>query len=635
LRKIWELAAGLLANTDLGEGKIHEVTINCCSLKDIYHIIQVLRKDLDTMKLTKYLMKYWYAYLLAFICIVTAVALDMLSPQVTKRVIDDVIIGKDMQLLPKLLILIFIIGLGRCIFQYFKELIFDLVSSKLSLKIRKDLFNHIQSLSLSFFDKNNTGELMSRVKDDVDRIWNGMGFISMLIIEVIIHTCIVLYCMFSISPSLAIIPCIVLPVMGGLAILMENKLGKVYDAISEESAQLNLVAQENLSGVRTVKAFAREKYEINKFLSHNKKYYDLNMKQSKVFIKYYPYFQFVTKLLPLVAIIIGGLQVINGDLTLGSLGAFTEYSTNIVWPMEMLGWLSNEFAAAIASTKRIKKIFAQKPEITDPANPQVLNEVKGSIRFDKVSFSLDGKEILTDISFNLEAGKTLGIMGATGAGKSSIINLLQRFYDPTSGMIMLDGVNIKDLSLKQLRESISAVMQDVFLFSDTIDENIKMGKRHLIKHEEVVEAAEYAQARQFIEKLESDYETIIGERGVGLSGGQKQRISIARALAKKAPILVLDDSTSALDMETEHLIQKSLSSITSTKIIIAHRISAVRNADEIIILDDGKIAERGTHETLLQKKGYYYKTYMAQYGDYKELAKELNQANESEVASCL
>lgn len=587
------------------------------------------------MKLSRYILKYWYAYLLALICIITAVSLDMLSPQVTKRVIDDVIIDRDIELLPKLLLLIFIIGIGRFIFQYLKELIFDLISSKISVKIRKDLFVHIQSLSLSFFDKNNTGELMSRVKDDVDRIWAGSNYISMLIIEVTIHTGIALYYMYSISPRLALIPSIVLPIMGALAIFMENKLGKVYDAVSEESAQLNLVAQENLSGVRTVKAFAREKYEINKFLSHNKKYYELNMKQSKVFIKYYPYFQFVTKLLPLVTIVIGGLQVISGKMSLGSLAAFTEYSSNIVWPMEMLGWLSNEFAAAVASSKRIKKIYEQKPEITDPANPVVLDKVEGNIRFDKVYFNLDGKSILSDISFNLEAGKTIGIMGATGAGKSSIINLLQRFYDTSEGEIYLDGVNIKNLTLKQLRESISPVTQDVFLFSDTINENIKMGKKHLIKHDEVTQAAKYAQAHEFIDRMHEGYETIVGERGVGLSGGQKQRISIARALAKKAPVLVLDDSTSALDMETEHLIQKALADIASTKIIIAHRISAVRYADEIIILEDGRITERGTHESLLQQKGYYYKTFMAQYGDYKELQKEQKQLNKKEAEICL
>jgi ATP-binding cassette subfamily B protein len=567
-------------------------------------------------KISWYILKYWYAYAFAFLCIVIAVSLDMLSPQVTRRIIDDVIIEGKTDLLPKLLLLILLIGLGRCIFQYIKEMLFDLYSSKIATEMRRDLFQHLQSLSLSFFDKNNTGELMSRVKDDIDQIWKAVGFVSMLIIEVIIHTSIVLYCMYKLSPMLAVIPTIILPVMACLAIFMERKLGNIYEKISEENAALNTVAQENLSGVRTVKAFAREKFEIQKFLSHNKRYYDLNMKQSKVFAKYYPYFQFVTKLLPIFVIVIGGYQVIQDEITLGTLGAFTEYSMNIIWPMEMLGWLSNDFASAVASNRRIKKIYAEEPTIIEVENPVVLDEVKGSVTFQQVSFSLDDKNILSDINFDLSAGKTIGIMGATGTGKTSIINLLQRFYDVTEGEIKLDGVNIKNLTLHQLRKSISLVMQDVFLFSDTINENVKMGKKYQVRDDEVIKAATDSQASEFIERMDQQYETVVGERGVGLSGGQKQRISIARALAKKTPILVLDDSTSALDMKTEHQIQLALSQIEATKIIIAHRISAVKNADEILILDEGKIVERGTHETLMQKKGYYYDTYIAQYGEY-------------------
>jgi ATP-binding cassette subfamily B multidrug efflux pump len=586
-------------------------------------------------KISKYILKYWYAYVFSFLCIVIAVSLDMLSPQVTKRIIDNVIVGGDLGLLPRLLILILIIGVGRCIFQYVKEFIFDLVSSRISVNIRRDLFRHIQSLSLNYFDQTNTGELMSRVKDDVDKIWAAVGYVSMLILEVIVHTTIVLYCMFSLSPTLAILPTIILPLMACLAIFMEKKLGAVYEQISEENAKLNTVAQENLAGVRTVKAFAREKHEIMKFLSHNKRYYELNMQQSKVFIKLYPYFQFVTKLLPMLVIMIGGYMVIQNKITLGTLGAFAEYASNIVWPMEMLGWLSNDFASAIASTKRIRKIFAEKPMITDPVKPVILEEVKGHIQFNNVSFRLGDKQILSSISFDLPEGKTIGIMGATGTGKSSIINLLQRFYDVSEGEIRIDGVNIKDLSLNQVRKNISLVMQDVFLFSDTINENVKMGKRKSVCNEEVVLAAADAQAREFIERMEDQYETVVGERGVGLSGGQKQRISIARALAKKNPILVLDDSTSALDMETELLIQRSLTQINATKLIIAHRISAVRNADEIIILEDGKIVERGTHDTLLQNRGYYYKTYMAQYGDYLS-TRESSEAicEERKVAIC-
>lgn len=568
-------------------------------------------------KISKYIVKYWYLYLFAIVCMILQVSLDMLTPQITKRIIDDVIGNGNLAILSKLLFTIFVIGLGRCIFGYLKEFTFDRVSSKIASKLRKHLFNHIQSLSVSFFDKTNTGELMSRVKDDVDKIWNSLGFVGMLIIEVVIHTSIVLYCMFHLSVKLLLVPVIAMPLVALLAVLMEKKLDKVYEDISEENAILNTVAQENLAGVRTVKAFAREKFEIQKFLSHNNRYYELNMRQSKALIKYQPLFQMITKLLPIITIIYGGFLVIEGEITLGTLGAFTEYSMNIVWPMEMLGWLTNEFASALASRKKIKKIYEEKPSIIEKENPVTLERVKGNISFNHVSLTLDNKEILKDISFQLKEGHTIGIMGATGTGKSSIINLLQRFYDVTSGSITLDGVDIRNISFDNLRKNISLVMQDVFLFSDTINENVKFGKRESMKQDTILKALSDAQAKDFIEKMEDQYETMIGERGVGLSGGQKQRISIARAFAKKAPILVLDDSTSALDMETEHLIQETLNTFTkTTKIIIAHRISAVRNANEIIFLENGRIAERGTHYELLNKKGLYYQTYIAQYGEY-------------------
>ena len=306
-------------------------------------------------------------------------------------------------------------------------------------------------------------------------------------------------------------------------------------------------------------------------------------------------------------------------MNIGDLVAYVEYSRNCTWPMEMLGWLTNDVSSAIASNKKIKKICANTSNISESRNPVRLDEVKGKISFEHVDFELDGQVILKDIDFTVEAGKTLGIMGATGSGKSTIVNLLERFYDPSEGTVRLDDVDVKDLSFEQVRSSNAVVMQDVFLFSDTIEENINMGRSKDMKLEEVQKAAAFAQAQDFIEDMEQKYETVIGERGVGLSGGQKQRISIARALSKEAPILVLDDSTSALDMETEHEIQKTLNELKgTTKVIIAHRISAVRHADEIIYLEDGKIAERGTHEQLLAMRGLYYKTYMAQYGSVLE-----------------
>lgn len=568
-------------------------------------------------KISSYIYEHRYRYLLAIVSMIIAVTLDLMSPQFTRHIIDDVIVGGQMSKLKYLLLGIFAIGVGRCIFQYIKEYTFDCLGSDIASSMRKDLFIHTQNLSEDFFDRTDTGELMSRIKDDIDKIWDGLSYVSMLLIEVVIHTTIVLFCMYKTNARLAIIPTIAMVFCGCIAIIMERKLGAVYEEISEENAELNTVAEENLAGVRTVKAFAREKYEIKKFLSHNNRYYELNMKQSKVFVKYYPYFSVVTKILPLLTLLVGGKFAIDGNLSLGSLGAMVEYSNNIVWPMEMLGWLTNSFSSAIASNRKIKKIYKEKPTIKEIDNPFILDKVEGNITFEHVSYAKEDRQpILEDVSFNLEAGKTLGIMGETGSGKTTIINLLSRFYDVTDGCIKIDGVDVRELTLKQLRESIAVVMQDVFLFSDTISENIKLGMKNEIGAKEVRKASKNAQVSEFAERMEQQYDTVIGERGVGLSGGQKQRISIARAFAKHKPILVLDDSTSALDMETEQQIQKVLEQFKGmTKIIIAHRISAVRNADEIIVLEEGKVKERGIHEELMNRHGLYYETYLSQYGD--------------------
>lgn len=566
--------------------------------------------------LWKYAKQYGILYVIAITAMIISILLDAASPQITKHIIDDVIVGGKLKLLMRLLLGFLGIGLGRAVFQYIKEFIFDYSASGVGNKLRKTLFDHIQTLSMGFFDSHNTGELMARVKDDVDRIWNALGVVGMLIIECTIHTIIIMTCMFRLSPVLTVIPLVVMPIIAWYGLRMEKGLGNVYDKISEQTAELNTVAQENLAGVRTVKAFAREAHEIKRFGRHNQRYYDLNMDQAKLLVKYQPNVSFLSKVMLMAIVVAGGILVIKKQVTIGTLGAFLEYANNIIWPMEMVGWLSNDLAAAMASNKKVKRIMAEKPDIEEPKDPITPERIEGELQFKHVNFDLYGSRILTDIDFTIKRGQTLGIMGVTGSGKSSIANLAQRFYDVTHGEILLDGIDIRRLPLALLRSQISVVMQDVFLFSDTITDNIKTGDRDGAQWEGVEAASVCAQAHDFILKLEEQYDTVIGERGVGLSGGQKQRISIARAIAKETPLLILDDSTSALDMETEKEIERRLKEQkNSSKLIIAHRVSAVRNADEILILADGKIIERGTHEELLAKKGQYYKTYQVQYGE--------------------
>lgn len=598
------------------------------------------KKEGDKMKnIWRYAKRYWPLYVVAILSMVVSILLDAAAPQITRRIIDDVIVGGQLGLLMRLLMGLLGIGLGRAVFQYGKEFIFDYAASGIGSRLRKDLFDHIQTLSVGYFDSHNTGELMARVKDDVDRIWNACGFVGMLILECFIHTVIMVSCMFTISPVLTMAPLFVMALIVVCAVRMEKGLGLVYEQISEETARMNTVAQENLAGVRTVKAFAREPYEKQKFEGHNKQFYELNMEQARLIARYQPNISFLSKVLLMTVIVAGGILVIRGRMTIGQLGAFSEYASNIIWPMEMVGWLSNDLAAALASEKKIRAIFAKEPEIrvmgADPETgtgekvgergtaagdgamrPQDGFKIRGHIRFDQVDLELHGQKVLKGISFDLPAGKTLGIMGMTGSGKTSIVNLIQRFYDVSAGTIKIDGRKICQIPLPALRSQIAVVLQDVFLFSDSIAENIKMGKKGSVSQASVEKAAVRAGAHGFIMALDQRYDTVIGERGTGLSGGQKQRISIARAIAKESPILILDDSTSALDMETEKEIERQLAELKrSTKIIIGHRISSVRHADEILILENGRIVERGTHEELMAKKGRYHQTYVVQYGE--------------------
>jgi len=567
--------------------------------------------------LKKYLLKNWWRYLIGGINLLGSTAIDILVPFITMSIVDDVIIGRDMMIFKRDMILLASAAGGRAICQYVKEYLCDMAGCNVAEAMRKDLMKHLSGLSKSFFDRNNTGELMARVKDDTGSVWDLTGFVGMLMTEATCYFFGVIVCMVKLNWKLSIIPIAFMPYLAYKVLKLNKQLGKTYGEISDANSVLTRVAEENISGVRTVKAFSTEAYELSKFDEKNKAYCDLNIEQAKLMAKEEPVIQAVPRIMQVIVIAVGGYAAIKGNITYGVLVAFMQYSACIVWPIENLGWMLALISQGVAGYKKIKKIMDEKPEISESENAELLDNT-GELRFDHVSFNVNNHDILSDVSFTLAKGKTLGIMGATGAGKSTIVNLIERFYDTTDGSVMIDGIDIKQMPLNRVRGFSSVVTQDVFLFSDTIKDNVRLGQKKSIGEAEIKSAIKKAHADEFVEKITDQYDTVIGERGIGLSGGQKQRLSIARALARPADVLILDDSTSALDMETEADIQKELSRKTDTsKIIIGHRISSVKDADEIIVLDKGRVAERGSHAELIAKKGLYFETYEAQYGDYR------------------
>ena len=573
-------------------------------------------------RLKKYIKNNLYFFLSAILCAIVALSFDMFNPRIIREIIDEVILNKNFNPFPQLLLFLFLISVLRVILGYFKEYLMDLGGSRLAYELRKDLFDHLQSLHFSFFDGINTGELMSRVKEDIDNVWFTFGFGLVFFIEQLFYFIIAGIILFSIDWKLTLMILPVIPFIGYTAYKLERKSDEIYEEISDQGVRMNITAREDIAGIRVVKSFGREKYEIEKFFKENKRNYELNIRQAHIFAKYFPWMDFFTNFSIALAITVGGLLVIGGNMSIGTLVAYSGYVSMIVWPVRLGGWLVNMLAQCVASLKKLERLFkeqSEKPYI----EPKIeVKEIRGEVTFRNVSFKYKDEYILKNISFQINPGETLAIMGLTGSGKTSLINLLGRFYEPWEGEILIDGMDIRRIDLKTLRENLSYVPQDVFLFSDTVLENIKLGKE--ISKEKILQALKDTRSYHFVINLPEELNTIIGERGLGLSGGQKQRLTIARALVRPAKILILDDATSFLDMETELYIQKSLEKYKGiTKIIIAHRISAVKNADEILVIERGEIIERGTHEQLLKKKGRYYEIYQEQYGKYVFMEEEL------------
>lgn len=575
-------------------------------------------------RILKYVSKYKGTVIIGTMCMLIVIGVDLFLPYLQQIFIDSGLMKGNQNVIVSVLVWIGIITIIKAMLGYGKEFLYDVLSSWVHQDIKNDLFAHIQTLEFEYFDNMNTGELMSRIGEDSENIWQTIGYGMRLFIENIIYFVISTIILFVLNYKLALACFIVMIPIGFIGIKLENKFGETYSKISDQTAEINTIAQEDIAGIKLVKAFSREKYEINKFLKMNKVYYDLNMEQAKIIGDYFPPIEFLTNIALVIMIVLGGFLVMDGEVSIGILVAFNGYIWNLIWPMRMLGELTDLLSRTVSSANKIFAIMDKDPSIKTKENFKDVKNIKGNIKFEGVNFRYDDKLVLKNINLDIEAGSTVAIMGATGAGKSSLINLIGRYYDTCKGSIKIDGIDIKEYNLEFLRKNMAIVPQETFLFSETILNNIKFSNENA-SFEEIKEASKLACANEFIEGLELGYNTEIGERGIGLSGGQKQRIAIARSLVRKAKILILDDSTSALDMETEHELLKNLSNRKheSTTFIIAHRISAVKNADLIIYLEDGQIKESGTHDELLKKKGRYYDIYNDQFRDFNLLEEEV------------
>ncbi|MDD6102348.1 MAG: ABC transporter ATP-binding protein [Clostridiales bacterium] len=570
---------------------------------------------------------YRCLYVLGIIGAITYNVMQLIVPVVTQKIIDLFMTGENASanLVNKrdvfflLIAAMIILTLIRTMIVYATSMLFEYTSQGALYKIRNYLFDKVQRQDQKFYQTYRTGDLMTRLTGDLDAVRHMIAWVIRTIIESFTLVLATFFYFVYMDVKLALCIIVIAPGIFVVIVLFKNKVGPMHRLLREKLSLLNTISQENISGNRVVKAFAREDYEIEKFDECSREFSDTNMKTSFVWLKYFPFMETFADLLPVVLMVVGGFFLIDGSLTMGEYAAFSGLIWAVANPMRNLGSIMNEFQRFSAASTKIMEIYYSEPEIvTAPDAIDRPERFEGNVEFKNVSFSYDDgiMPVLNNISFSIKAGETVAIMGETGCGKTSLVHLIPRFFEPVEGEVLIDGIDTRKLKLKQLRSNIGLATQEVLLYSDTIDGNIAYGN-YKMSEADVKKYAKYSAAAEFISKMPEGYETVVGERGVGLSGGQKQRISLARALAIKPAILILDDTTSAVDMETEKEIQQSLNNLdfSCTKIIIAQRISTTKNADKIIVLSHGSIIEMGTHKELLAKRGYYYEVAKLQLGE--------------------
>lgn len=569
---------------------------------------------------------YRLIYVIGLLGTVVYNVMQLTVPFFTQQIVDLFLTGPEaaynlthkrglfFQLIAAMVLLTFL----RTLIVYLVCMDVEHVSQKLLYRIRTYLFHKIEHQDMMFYSKFRTGDLMTRMTGDLDAVRHMIAWVMRSIVEsfslffaaaayFLYMDWLLALCMLAIAPLIFLI-----------IVLFKNKVAPRHKALREKLSSLNTAAQENIAGNRVVKAFAREPYEIEKFDACSRDYSQTNKKTALTWLVYFPYVETLANLMPVVLLVVGGLFIIGGRITMGEYVAFSGLIWAIANPMRQLGNVMNEFQRFSAASEKVMEIYYSEPGIVDkPGAIDLPERFEGRIEFKNVSFQYaDGNlPVLHNVTFTVNPGETLAIMGETGCGKTSLIQLIPRFYEATEGEVLIDGVNVQDMKLQQLRKNIGLATQDVLLYSDTIDGNIAYGDSH-VSQKEVEKFAKYSAASDFISRMPEGYDTVVGERGVGLSGGQKQRISLARALAVRPAILILDDTTSAVDLETEKQIQHGLEELDfpCTKIVIAQRISTAKAADRILVLQDGHVTEAGSHEELVAKKGYYYSLVCLQAG---------------------
>lgn len=566
-------------------------------------------------------------FFIGIIGTITYSSMQLIVPYFSGKIVDEFLsdentanyVSTHMNRLIYLICMMVGLTLIRVLIVYLDCMAYEHVSQEVLARIRNFLYDKMQRQDMTFFGTYRTGDLMTRLTGDLDAIRHNMAWIIRAVIESIsLFSSVAIY--FTLMNwKLALSILLVSPFILFIILLFKKQVQPMHAMLREKFSNLNTDAQENISGNRVVKAFAREDYEIEKFDESNVDYRDTNKATNMVWLKYFPYVETCANILPVILLLVGGIFIISGELTMGEYVSFSGLIWAIANPMRLLGNIMNEFQRFSAAADKVMEIYYSEASIVDaPDAISHPDRFKGEIEFRNVSFTYSDTiaSVLKNISFTVKPGQTIAIMGETGCGKTSLIQMIPRFYEPTEGQILIDGVNINKYKIEDLRKNIGLATQDVLLYSDTIEGNISYGVSQM-SMDELVKYARYSAAEDFIIKMPEQFNTIIGERGVGLSGGQKQRIALARALAVKPSILILDDTTSAVDMETEKEIQHSLRNLDfeCTKLIIAQRVSTTKTADRILVLKNGNIIEDGTHDELVAQKGYYHDLVCLQTGN--------------------